>query len=230
MKKAFTSLFFLLLAAMPSLAQEINETFMFVDEDYNVIENGATITRNVAVDYDGTSQVIHSGISVMDMGASVNDYLCMHYSISRIDNGSFQICFPTTCNYKDEEGDYVTAPGQLMGDIQDIQSEWILTGDGVCTVTLSIEVMSRTGFPPQYHHVANGPTITINFVKGDVPGPEPNVGDVNGDGEVTVSDVNALIDMILTDAEYAQAADVNADGEVSISDVNALIDIILNQN
>ena len=207
---------------MPSLAQEINETFMFVDEDYNVIENGATITRNVAVDYDGTSQVIHSGISVMDMGASVNDYLCMHYSISRIDNGSFQICFPTTCNYKDEEGDYVTAPGQLMGDIQDIQSEWILTGDGVCTVTLSIEVMNRTGFPPQYHHVADGPTLTINFVK-------PLTGDVNGDGEVNIGDANALIDMILTES-FDSSGDVNGDGEVNIGDVNALIDIILTQN
>ena len=51
-------------------------------------------------------------------------------------------------------------------------------------------------------------------------------GDVNGDGEVNISDVNAAIDMILS-GMTSTAGDVNSDGEVNISDVNALIDIIL---
>ena len=51
-------------------------------------------------------------------------------------------------------------------------------------------------------------------------------GDVNGDGEVNISDVNALIDGILSE-KFTDAMDINGDGEVNISDVNALIDIIL---
>ena len=51
-------------------------------------------------------------------------------------------------------------------------------------------------------------------------------GDVNTDGEVNISDVNALIDQILS-GNTTSAGDVNGDGEVSISDVNTLIDIIL---
>ena len=51
-------------------------------------------------------------------------------------------------------------------------------------------------------------------------------GDINNDGEVGISDLNALIDMILAD-EYTAEADINADGELNISDVNALISIIL---
>ena len=51
-------------------------------------------------------------------------------------------------------------------------------------------------------------------------------GDVNGDGEVNISDVNAVIDLILNDGEGN--GDVNGDGEINISDVNAVIDIILN--
>ena len=51
-------------------------------------------------------------------------------------------------------------------------------------------------------------------------------GDVNGDGEVGISDVNALIDCILSDT-ITDGADVDGDGEVGISDVNAVIDIIL---
>ena len=54
----------------------------------------------------------------------------------------------------------------------------------------------------------------------------PLLGDVNGDGEISLADVNALISMILAD-ELEDVGDVNADGEVTISDVNRLIDMIL---
>ena len=51
-------------------------------------------------------------------------------------------------------------------------------------------------------------------------------GDVNGDDEVNIADVNAIIDLILSGNMDAKG-DVNGDGEVNIADVNAVIDIIL---
>jgi len=51
-------------------------------------------------------------------------------------------------------------------------------------------------------------------------------GDVNGDGEVNIVDINAVIGTILTGDTNARA-DVNGDSEVNIADVNSLIDIIL---
>jgi hypothetical protein len=51
-------------------------------------------------------------------------------------------------------------------------------------------------------------------------------GDVNGDGEVNIADINALIDLILT-GDGSGAGDVNGDGEINIADINAVIDIIL---
>ena len=51
-------------------------------------------------------------------------------------------------------------------------------------------------------------------------------GDVNSDGEVNISDINAVIDMILS-GTTRPTADVNGDGEINISDINAIIDIIL---
>ena len=58
------------------------------------------------------------------------------------------------------------------------------------------------------------------------PDPNPLIGDVNGDGSVNISDVNAMIGIILS-GEYLPAADLNNDGNVNISDLNALINIIL---
>lgn len=57
--------------------------------------------------------------------------------------------------------------------------------------------------------------------------PQPIAGDVNGDGEVNIADVNAIIDMILSSNVQA-SGDVNGDGEINIADVNAVIEIILN--
>ena len=52
-------------------------------------------------------------------------------------------------------------------------------------------------------------------------------GDVNGDLEVNIADVNAVIDIILTDSGNLTAGDVNGDHEVNIADVNTVISIIL---
>ena len=55
-------------------------------------------------------------------------------------------------------------------------------------------------------------------------------GDVNGDREVNIADVNCLIDVILGVVEpsnFRGRAYVNDDYEVNIADVNAVIDIIV---
>ena len=53
-------------------------------------------------------------------------------------------------------------------------------------------------------------------------------GDVNGDGIVDVSDVTALINMILgTTPADLEVADINADGILDVTDVTALINAIL---
>ena len=52
-------------------------------------------------------------------------------------------------------------------------------------------------------------------------------GDVNGDGEVNIADVNAVINIILGDDSSGIDGDVNGDNEVNIADVNSIIAIIL---
>ncbi|MBQ6751664.1 MAG: CotH kinase family protein [Bacteroidaceae bacterium] len=52
-------------------------------------------------------------------------------------------------------------------------------------------------------------------------------GDVNGDGNVDISDVTTLVNIILGNAERTAFADVDCDGEVNISDVTSLVNIIL---
>ena len=62
-------------------------------------------------------------------------------------------------------------------------------------------------------------------------GLDPSLGDVNLDGEVTIADINVIIDTVLNDVndclnEYM--SDVNGDGEVNIADINVTVDKVLN--
>ena len=62
----------------------------------------------------------------------------------------------------------------------------------------------------------------------DAPEAPSKKGDINGDGEINASDVTALINKILSLADYADAmCDLDGDGEVNVGDVTALINLIL---
>ena len=55
-------------------------------------------------------------------------------------------------------------------------------------------------------------------------------GDVNGDGEVNIADVNVIINIIQggnADENTLKRADVNDDGEIGIADINLDIDLIM---
>ena len=63
-------------------------------------------------------------------------------------------------------------------------------------------------------------TCTVNGIKGDV----------NGDGHVSISDVTALINYLMSGNNtsiQAGNADMNSDGSISISDVTALINKLM---
>ena len=77
-------------------------------------------------------------------------------------------------------------------------------------------------FDGNSHTTAYGPVISFVYCANV----EPPVGDVNGDGEINIADVNAVCDMILG-GNTLPSGDVNGDGEINIADVNALIALIL---
>ena len=232
MKKIFTLLFLVGVSMGFSqlAAQDIDRSFVFIDEDGTELENGATVVRNVVEDYDEGVEVIYSGLAVKRTDNAITDHLRVRYKVTTLDNGTYQLCFPMNCVKQEQVGEYITNVGQLSSNPQDLQSEWFPEGDGTCVVELKIELMANVGgFPPSYSYMTDGPSLTLKFVKSSEPEPPvPVTGDVNGDGNINISDINCIIDSILSGKITYQAADVNGDGNINISDINIVIGLILN--
>ena len=108
--------------------------------------------------------------------------------------------------------------------------------DITCLATTTPTVQSNTFTSDQYENATlTVPTVSpyqaalywqnfLHMVNLNQP------GDVNGDDNVSIADVTALIDYLLGgDASQINdtAADINGDGTVSIADVTALIDYLL---
>ena len=57
-------------------------------------------------------------------------------------------------------------------------------------------------------------------------GRPPLLGDVNGDGELSVADITALVALILDD-DSNERSDINGDGETSVADVTRLVQMVV---
>ena len=74
----------------------------------------------------------------------------------------------------------------------------------------------------------------ISEIGFQTPLPKPVLmGDVNHDGNITIADVTALVNIILgkdTDKDLdLKSTDMNHDGQITVADVTALVNIILSK-
>ncbi len=77
-----------------------------------------------------------------------------------------------------------------------------------------------------YAHIDGGPDNPGYFTEK----PDFIRGDVNGDGQVNISDATTLINLLLTNGDLPAAADFDDNGVTDISDVTALINHLMNLN
>lgn len=135
---------------------------------------------------------------------------------------------------------YVVSPmgkGVYRIIIYSLNNSAITSGSGE-VFTLSFDNSSTTSFN-------NSEIVIDNIVLSDSKGENVSsqseftysvkiaiLGDINGDGEVNVTDIVALYSYILGNSEGVdnQVADLNGDGDVNITDIVNLYSIILNSN
>ena len=131
--------------------------------------------------------------------------------------------------YKNIYGNYGTT-------VQTLSKPLVLGPHQRTTIQFDLDnVVDGWKYFTKSYYYSEGEMISLastSFYTIVIPHTEPFInGDVNKDGEVNISDINALTGYILTGNGQGlnlEAADCNKDGEINISDINALINIILN--
>lgn len=186
MKKLFT----LCASLFVGFATMNAQTFAFVNEEGNVIENGSKLTMTTVEFAEGWGDVLIplEGITVKNV-SSASATFDINFTVDAIPGGRFQACCLGTCNAPvDEVGAVVSYPGNKLaaGNTADLNlTEWYpggmgtpigtgsggapvfgepITGgvtDGTCTVT--IEVMPAGSTTPEAY-------ITVDFVIGGEAG------------------------------------------------------------
>ncbi len=111
-----------------------------------------------------------------------------------------------------------------------------------CDESVTITVTPDSGYMLDTIEVkdANGNDVPLSDMSFTMPKSDVTItvtwklaglkGDVNRDGNVDISDVVALVNIILnSSSDHQEEADLNNDGNIDISDVVALVNIILGQ-
>ena len=143
-----------------------------------------------------------------------------------VEGGTSAISFWAACFNNDQDAnlrvDYSTNHGATWAELGD----FTVTRGILQQIILDIPTTGSTRF-----RIVQTSGMRVNIDDITIFGrPQHLLGDVNNDGEVNISDVNAVIDIILggtADEETMNYADVSSDHEINISDINAILDLIM---
>ena len=130
---------------------------------------------------------------------------------------------------------FMPADSVLIGDCPFAQVAWTLGSNDVLCAGVGWDLcegdpfvlmvpIATSPYHNEYGFVGLYDLDGNVLYKGACFGASPS-GDLTGDGQVDISDVNAAIDVML--GKSAATADVTGDGQVDIADINAIIDQML---
>ena len=161
MKKLLTLFLFSLLSTLCAVAQD-SSTFQFVDKNDNTIASVTSLPVSELTEDEIMVKFISIRLSVKHT-SETNASVRISYQIETLDNGLFQICFPSSCITKTTTGSFETTKGEMAaGEVRDLQCEWFPKAYGTCKATLAIEVLSALGTK-----IADGPAIQVTFAYAD---------------------------------------------------------------
>lgn len=181
--------------------EELDESFIFVDEEGNEIADGSTVT------FVGKPHPFTGKVSQVDVEVSVKntlpsaEYCSLHIVTDTLPSGSITSCFPINCT-NNIPADYESDSGSLFsGETRGLQTEWYVEdGKYGSTATLTLQLRHMEKLPTTYIPVGEGPTINVNLIYADpaaIDGIEGNdntriVARYNANGQIVKSPVKGV--------------------------------------
>lgn len=128
--------------------QTQKNSLVFVDKQGNVIEDGATIYLDDAVNdqYRPGWKKIDSGLSIRNIGAD-NLNAMLEVEVAELkDRANFQVCYPEECTYLDKTGDKISTPSKnILAEAPSntpIETEFKFSTSKPSTGILNVQIFS----------------------------------------------------------------------------------------
>ncbi|MGN1263535.1 MAG: T9SS type A sorting domain-containing protein [Prevotella sp.] len=180
-------------------AEEIDNTFRFVDKAGNVIPHGGSYTvyakdHELFPGYSRLEAVIDLDV---ENTSSEEAAVAAHVITEKLDGGSFQFCFPNSCPPV-VPSDYTTDTGVMAsGEKKDLQAEWMPTVGqyGESRFSIQVHLMEQQGLF-NYVFAAYGPKITVRCIYADPTG----IDDITAAADATINVYDMSGRSILTNA------------------------------
>ncbi|MBR1787960.1 MAG: endonuclease [Bacteroidaceae bacterium] len=215
-------------------------TYLIVNEEASVALDGGRETLNAA---SGQSNCITVTIEEGQIAATTYTAAAEFtvakmtdgYSIKAASGGFLGLAKGKSGMDTSSEAIANTLAYHSDGDSVTIACTSVVTSSGVSTDTpVRLRFNANNGTPLFRYYSYSTALQSVQLYKKVSSGEEPGTsGDVNRDGNVSIADVTALVNIVLgkdsgtTPVYDHEAADVNQDGQVTIADVTALVNIVL---
>lgn len=156
---------------------QVDNTFSFVDKDGKEVKSGTVMTVNtIEEDPISGEDMIPTGLYVKN-NTNERRGVGALFNIKKMDNGSFQICFPMLCMTGINVCGMDRTKGGTMnaGQVKTLGAEWFPVADGVCEVEFKLEsyiINKGMGGLESLEREEEEdmeypmPSVTVNFVKG----------------------------------------------------------------
>lgn len=184
MKSTFLFLAMFLCATLSVNAQttDIDHTFEFVDANGDIVANGSIINRTEVEENAFGDKQISSGLYAKNTTDELKG-VAVQLTIASLPSGSFQHCFPGACQVTSSPKtgySYIQGPlTSTAGATESLQSEWLIDEGnyGTCTVTYQFKFYNVNVSTFEYEYLADGPSVTVNYMYIDPAGIDTNVAD-----------------------------------------------------
>ena len=166
MKKFYSiSLLFLLCFMLQAKAQTANSGLRFIDANGKVIEDGATIKSNNAIDNPfGEGGKLITEHLVLDNSQKKDFTVYVKYTINNIEGTNLGVCFGEECTLENEAGTYKIDNMPILANDEnksELKVEFAFKTKGKASVT--IQVFYQSIFSSEEDPFTAGPKVTYEF-------------------------------------------------------------------
>lgn len=166
MKKFYSiSLLFLLCFMLQAKAQTDNSGLRFVDANGKVIEDGATIKSNNAIDnpFDEGGKLITEYL-FLDNSQKKDFTVYIQYTINEIEGTDLGVCFGKECTLEEEAGTYKIDNMPILANDEnkpELKVEFAFETKGKASVT--VQIFYQSIFSSEEDPFTAGPKVTYEF-------------------------------------------------------------------